>query len=170
MSLDLLEQRRQWGLDRPLSRPPLLPVVDCCATWGADCTGAPACVGPATCGGRTAPGEPVNAAAGAGPAGSGRQQRPTTLAEAVAVPSSSAWLLDLARRVPQGVQLKGVVNGRQLSLRGWRLIPMASSTSMPCSWFAAPPVAAQQRTAPQAERQPVATHKAPFASSRSSFS
>ena len=43
-----------------------------------------------------------------------------TLAEAVvAVPSSSAWLLDLARRVPQGVQLsKAVVSGRQLSLAG----------------------------------------------------
>ena len=43
-----------------------------------------------------------------------------TLAEAVvAVPSSSAWLLDLARRVPQGVQLsKAVVNERQLSLAG----------------------------------------------------
>lgn len=134
MSLDLLEQRRQQlgvAPDRPLSwRPLLLPGGLIAAAILGVLIGAGVLLSlrQALLRGAVAALAPQAEASerlrrqGQAQLGQARQLEAAnrTLAEAVvAVPSSSAWLLDLARRVPQGVQLsKAVVNGRQLSLAG----------------------------------------------------
>lgn len=134
MSLDLLEQRRQQlgvAPDRPLSwRPLLLPGGLIAAAILGVLIGAGVLLSlrQALLSGAVAALAPQAEASerlrrqGQAQLGQARQLEAAnrTLAEAVvAVPSSSAWLLDLARRVPQGVQLsKAVVNGRQLSLAG----------------------------------------------------
>lgn len=134
MSLDLLEQRRQQlgvAPDRPLAwRPLLMPggliavaVLALLIAAGvllslrqALLRGAVAALAP-----QAQASERVRLQ-GQARQGQARQLKAANrkLAEAlVAVPSSSAWLLDLARTVPSGVQLsKAVVNGRQLSLAG----------------------------------------------------
>ena len=134
MSLDLLEQRRQQlgvAPDRPLSwRPLLLPGGLIAAAILGVLIGAGVLLSlrQALLRGAVAALAPQAEASerlrrqGQAQLGQARQLEAAnrTLAEAVvAVPSSSAWLLDLARRVPQGVQLsKAVVTGRQLSLAG----------------------------------------------------
>lgn len=134
MSLDLLEQRRQQlgvAADRPLSwRSLLLPGGLIAAAILGVLIGAGVLLSlrQALLRGAVAALAPQAEASerlrrqGQAQLGQARQLEAAnrTLAEAVvAVPSSSAWLLDLARRVPQGVQLsKAVVNGRQLSLAG----------------------------------------------------
>lgn len=134
MSLDLLEQRRQQlgvAPDRPLAwRPLLLPGGLIAAAILGVLIGAGVLLSlrQALLRGAVAALAPQAEASerlrrqGQAQLGQARQLEAAnrTLAEAVvAVPSSSAWLLDLARRVPQGVQLsKAVVNGRQLSLAG----------------------------------------------------
>ena len=132
--MDLLEQRRQQlgvAPDRPLSwRPLLLPGGLIAAAILGVLIGAGVLLSlrQALLSGAVAALAPQAEASerlrrqGQAQRGQARQLETATrtLAEAVvAVPSSSAWLLDLARRVPQGVQLsKAVVNGRQLSLAG----------------------------------------------------
>jgi len=134
MSLDLLEQRRQQlgvAPDRPLSwRPLLLPggLIAAAILGVLIAAGVLLSLRQALLSGAVAALAPQAEASerlrrqGQAQLGQARQLEAAnrTLAEAVvAVPSSSAWLLDLARRVPQGVQLsKAVVNGRQLSLAG----------------------------------------------------
>ena len=134
MSLDLLEQRRQQlgvAPDRPLAgRPLLLPggLIAAAILGVLIAAGVLLSVRQALLRGAVAALAPQAEASerlrrqGQAQLGQARQLEAAnrTLAEAVvAVPSSSAWLLDLARRVPQGVQLsKAVVNGRQLSLAG----------------------------------------------------
>ena len=134
MSLDLLEQRRQQlgvAPDRPLSwRPLLLPggLIAAAILGVLIVAGVLLSLRQALLSGAVAALAPQAEASerlrrqGQAQLGQARQLEAAnrTLAEAVvAVPSSSAWLLDLARRVPQGVQLsKAVVNGRQLSLAG----------------------------------------------------
>ena len=134
MSLDLLEQRRQQlgvAPDRPLSwRPLLLPggLIAAAILGVLIAAGVLLSLRQALLRGAVAALAPQAEASerlrrqGQAQLGQARQLEAAnrTLAEAVvAVPSSSAWLLDLARRVPQGVQLsKAVVNGRQLSLAG----------------------------------------------------
>ena len=134
MSLDLLEQRRQQlgvAPDRPLAwRPLLLPGGLTAAAILGVLIGAGVLLSlrQALLRGAVAALAPQAEASerlrrqGQAQMGQARQLEAAnrTLAEAVvAVPSSSAWLLDLARRVPQGVQLsKAVVNERQLSLAG----------------------------------------------------
>lgn len=134
MSLDLLEQRRQQlgvAPDRPLSwRPLLLPggLIAAAILGVLIVAGVLLSLRQALLRGAVAALAPQAEASerlrrqGQAQLGQARQLEAAnrTLAEAVvAVPSSSAWLLDLARRVPQGVQLsKAVVNGRQLSLAG----------------------------------------------------
>lgn len=134
MSLDLLEQRRQQlgvAPDRPLAwRPLLLPGGLIAAAILGVLIGAGVLLSlrQALLRGAVAALAPQAEASerlrrqGQAQLAQARQLEAAnrTLAEAVvAVPSSSAWLLDLARRVPQGVQLsKAVVNGRQLSLAG----------------------------------------------------
>ena len=134
MSLDLLEQRRQQlgvAPDRPLAwRPLLLPGGLIAAAILGVLIGAGVLLSlrQALLRGAVAALAPQAEASerlrrqGQAQLGQARQLEAAnrTLAEAVvAVPSSSAGLLDLARRVPQGVQLsKAVVNGRQLSLAG----------------------------------------------------
>ena len=134
MSLDLLEQRRQQlgvAPDRPLSwRPLLLPggLIAAAILGVLIAAGVLLSLRQALLSVAVAALAPQAEASerlrrqGQAQLGQARQLEAAnrTLAEAVvAVPSSSAWLLDLARRVPQGVQLsKAVVNGRQLSLAG----------------------------------------------------
>ena len=134
MSLDLLEQRRQQlgvAPDRPMSwRPLLLPGGLIAAAILGVLIGAGVLLSlrQALLRGAVAALAPQAEASerlrrqGQAQLAQARQLEAAnrTLAEAVvAVPSSSAWLLDLARRVPQGVQLsKAVVNERQLSLAG----------------------------------------------------
>lgn len=134
MSLDLLEQRRQQlgvAPDRPLAwRPLLLPGGLIAAAILGVLIGAGVLLSlrQALLRGAVAALAPQAEASerlrrqGQAQLAQARQLEAAnrTLAEAVvAVPSSSAWLLDLARRVPQGVQLsKAVVNERQLSLAG----------------------------------------------------
>lgn len=134
MSLDLLEQRRQQlgvAPDRPLSwRPLLLPggLIAAAILGVLIVAGVLLSLRQALLSSAVAALAPQAEASerlrrqGQAQLGQARQLEAAnrTLAEAVvAVPSSSAWLLDLARRVPQGVQLsKAVVNGRQLSLAG----------------------------------------------------
>jgi len=134
MSLDLLEQRRQQlgvAPDRPLSwRPLVLPggLIAAAILGVLIAAGVLLSLRQALLSGAVAVLAPQAEASerlrrqGQAQLGQARQLEAAnrTLAEAVvAVPSSSAGLLDLARRVPQGVQLsKAVVNGRQLSLAG----------------------------------------------------
>ncbi|MEB3241332.1 MAG: PilN domain-containing protein [Synechococcus sp.] len=134
MSLDLLEQRRQQlgvAPDRPLAwRPLLLPggLIAAAILGVLIAAGVLLSLRQALLRGAVAALAPQAEASerlrrqGQAQLGQARQLEAAnrTLAEAVvAVPSSSAWLLDLARRVPQGVQLsQAVVNGRQLSLAG----------------------------------------------------
>lgn len=134
MSLDLLEQRRQQlgvAPDRPLAwRPLLLPggLIAAAILGVLIAAGVLLSLRQALLRGAVAALAPQAEASerlrrqGQAQLAQARQLEAAnrTLAEAVvAVPSSSAWLLDLARRVPQGVQLsKAVVNGRQLSLAG----------------------------------------------------